>query len=174
MQFLVQDVLSRQNRNIVHTCWCKTQKILWEKNIFFEFLRYLHNVKYCGLNQYIHEILRQKWFLTNFRNLCNFSNFDYIFEIIFFWDWITVKQLLKEWRYPSKKVGERNNFFGGPGGKVHSFPKPSWLYMYTCGETTIALGVVSLQILLHKPTKWDSSFATKMYKQPIKNPERSA
>ena len=34
VQFLVQHVLSRLYRNIVHTCWWKTQKILWEKKIF--------------------------------------------------------------------------------------------------------------------------------------------
>ena len=37
VQFLVQHVLSRLYRNIVHTCWWKTQKILWEKNILWIF-----------------------------------------------------------------------------------------------------------------------------------------
>ena len=49
VQFLVQHVLSRLYRNIVHTCWWKTQKgYCGKKNC--EYLRYLQSWKYCDLN----------------------------------------------------------------------------------------------------------------------------
>ena len=37
VHFLVQGVLGRPYFNIVHTCWWKTQKILWEKTFLWIF-----------------------------------------------------------------------------------------------------------------------------------------
>ena len=78
VQFLVQHVLSRLYRNIVHTCWWKTQKgYCGKKNC--EYLRYLQSWKYGDLNQDEQEILQRKWFPDDYRNLGNFSNFGHIF-----------------------------------------------------------------------------------------------
>ena len=57
----------------------KRKKILWEKKIC-EYLRYLESWKYGDWNQDEHEILQRKWFLDDYRNLGNFSNFGYNFE----------------------------------------------------------------------------------------------
>ena len=57
----------------------KNAKNIVGKKYFCEYLRYLQSWKYGDLNQYEHEILQRKWFLDDYRNLGNFSNFGYIF-----------------------------------------------------------------------------------------------
>ena len=50
------------------------------KKYFFEYLRYLQNLKCRSLNQYEREISQRRRFLDDHRNLGNFSNFGYNFE----------------------------------------------------------------------------------------------
>ena len=106
----------------------KKAKKYWGQKFFFEYLRYLHNVKYDCFNNRNLKILRRKWFLANFRNLCNFSNFDQNFYILFFETELlqskTVPPLLTEWRFPFKKVKRRRESLWRSLGK-HSFPKTS-------------------------------------------------